>query len=62
MHLLRLLARAKTEAQIAEPNKETYILFIDLKAAFDNVDHAMLFEKMKDFGIKEPVINSVKFI
>lgn len=37
-----------------------YILFIDLKAAFDSVIHEKLFEKMRQKGVSEQVINSVK--
>lgn len=43
-------------------NEESYILFIDLKAAFDSVDHEIMFEKLKKHDVSEDVINSIKFI
>ncbi len=39
-----------------------YLLFIDFKAAFDTVDHAILVEKMRSKGIDESVINNLTMI
>lgn len=39
-----------------------YVFFIDLKAAFDSVDHPILFERLRQHGINAEVINTVKYI
>ena len=36
--------------------KETWALFIDLKSAFDTVNHEILFGKMRKLGLTESLI------
>ena len=40
-----------------EENK--YIFFIDIKNAYDSVNHIILFEKMKKYKISETIINTI---
>lgn len=35
---------------------------MDLKAAFDSLDHEILFKKMLAHGIQEPLIDAVRFL
>ena len=62
MNLLKLLEKSSDLIKDQGAKAEIYILFIDLKAAFDSVDHPILFEKMQLHNISEEVINTVKFI
>ena len=41
---------------------KAWTLFIDLKSAFDNVNHEQMFEKMHDMGIDENLCNTIKWI
>ena len=59
MNLIKLLGKAK-DLLDEHPRSNNYILFIDLKAAFDSVDHRILFRKMEQCGIRQEIINTVK--
>ena len=48
--------------KIQVPRKQKYVLFLDLKAAYDSVNHDILFQKLEKFNIDEDVINSIKKI
>ena len=50
--------------ELTKKHKNEYIwtLFIDLKSAFDSVDHRKLFEKLKEKGIDEELINTIKWL
>jgi len=39
---------------------KAWALFIDLKSAFDKVNHDYMFKKMSELKIKEEIINTVK--
>ena len=41
-------------------NKDTFICFIDFEKAYDNVDHGILFRKLKKIGISKYLVNVVK--
>ena len=37
-------------------------MYIDLKSAFDSVDHEILFKKMKELGISNELRNTIEWI
>lgn len=39
-----------------------YVVFVDFKAAFDSVNHGLLYEKLERAGIEETTVNRVKFL
>ena len=43
-----------------ERGKRPGILFLDIKKAFDSVDHDILLKKLKHYGIKDTVYNWLK--
>lgn len=43
-------------------NKDAYVLFIDLKAAFDSVDHEILFQKLAIDGLDSKMLNLLKLL
>ena len=45
-----------------QSGKKIWTLFIDLKSAFDTVDHAIMFEKMRKHNIKESIVNTIKWL
>ena len=44
------------------PREHRYILYIDFKAAYDSLDHQILFDKLEKFGFPKDVINTIKKI
>ena len=42
--------------------EEKYVLFIDLKGAYDSVNHRKLFSKMEKKGYSDEIINAVRVI
>ena len=42
--------------------EEKYIFFIDLKAAYDSVNHRELFVKMEEKGYSAEIINAIRVI
>jgi len=50
INILRLTEFIK-ETLRKDDHKGTWILFIDLKSAFDTVNHQILFEKMQQLNI-----------
>ena len=42
--------------------KGLWVLFIDLKSAFDTVCHDILFEKMDNLGISADIISTIKWL
>ena len=44
-------------------NRSTkYLLFIDFKAAYDSVDHRILFKKLEKMRVREELINAIKLL
>ena len=61
LNLLRLKQRINDVKK--ERNKfNKYLVFIDLKNAYDKVIHTKLFEKLKKYGIDNTLINTIKLI
>ena len=42
--------------------KHKFLLFIDLKNAYDKVDHSILFRKLENRGIDKKIIGTIKLI
>ena len=63
VNLLRLRHRVSdVKKAVGTNNHEKYVLFVDLKSAYDSVNHEILFEKMVQKGFPSKVVNSVKKI
>lgn len=63
IHLLRLVGKIidlKGHPRFVTGN--WFILFIDFKAAFDRVDHGILFSKLSETGVKEKTLNIMKLL
>ena len=43
-----------------ENNKISAVVLLDLSAAFDVVDHPILLEKLKVYGLKEVLLHGLK--
>ena len=61
INLLKIVENIQTLYNERE-EKGTWLLFIDLKSAFDTVDHALLFEKMKKLEIAEYLIETIQWL
>lgn len=48
------------QTRIARPRGKVYLVFIDLKAAFDKLDREVLWRAMEDLGLNVNTIRSVK--
>jgi hypothetical protein len=59
VNIMRLRQRV-TEAKDLKTKDEKYVFFIDLKAAYDSVNHSRLFEKLKKKGYDECIVNAIK--
>lgn len=60
---INLINLASDVKKLQDDNvNELYCLFVDLKGAFDNVNHKILFKKMEKMKIDQKVINTVKLI
>ncbi len=42
--------------------KKPWALFVDLKSAFDKVNHKYLFDQMEKYGINEQLVNTIKWV
>lgn len=51
---IEIMQRRKKE------NKSTFVIFLDLKKAFDHVNHKLLFEKLENYNINPYIINFIK--
>ena len=61
LNLLRLKQRINDVKK--ERNKfNKYLVFIDLKNAYDKVIHTKLFEKLKNYRVDDKLINTIKLI
>ena len=43
-------------------SEKFYICFIDFKAAFDSIDHSILFNKLLNSGLDQITLNRIKLI
>ena len=59
VNILRLVEYLRAKQQSKE-GRESAIYFMDLKSAFDTVDHGILFRKMEELGIDDRITNTVK--
>ena len=61
INLARLRQRVNDVLNINN-NEQKYLLFIDLKNAYDSVDHNILFNKLKKYNISDSLINIISKI
>lgn len=61
VNIMRLRQRVY-DLKMLRTKEEKYVLFIDLKAAYDSVNHKRLFSKMKEKGYGVEIINAIKVI
>ena len=57
VNLARL--RQRVDDVLAEGNGQKFLLFIDLKNAYDSVNHQILFNRLRAIGIVEEIINTI---
>ena len=62
LNLIRLRQRADDLKHVNKFYDNKYIMFIDLKNAYDKVIHDKLFIKLINYGINEELINAIKII
>ena len=60
INITRLKQKAYEVIQLDETEK--YILFIDLKNAYDNVNHKTLFDKIIKLNFPEELVNTINKI
>ena len=60
LNILRLAETLKW--RIKSGMKENWVLFIDLKSAFDKVNHDYLFEKLEELEVNGQLINTIKWL
>ena len=58
VNIARLRVKA-IEAANLDPNSPIFVLFVDLKQAYDSVDHELLFKVLKDAGVDNPIVNTI---
>jgi len=61
VNIMRLRQRVY-DHKFLRTKEEKNIIFIDLKVAYDSVNHKKLFEKMKKKGYNTEIINAIKVI
>ena len=61
INLLRITEYIKEKYE-RQQEKGMWILFIDLKSAFDTVNHTLLFEKMRKHNIKEDLVRTIEWL
>ena len=61
INLLRITEYIKDKYEKQE-EKQLWTLFIDLKSAFDTVNHKLLFEKLRKLEIKEELIQTIEWL
>ena len=58
LNILRLTEHIEMELE-KKKSKRGWTLFVDLKSAFDSVDHQIVMEKMRKVGVKEEIRNII---
>ena len=61
VNIMRLRQRVY-DLKFLRTREEKYVLFIDLKAAYDSVNHRKLFSKMENKGYSDEIINAIRVI
>ena len=63
-NLLRILEEIKVnmDKPVRNKNDFAWTLFIDLKSAFDKVNHEMMFVRLEEIGIDGDLINTIKWL
>ena len=61
LNLFRLRQR-ETDIKKIKNHYTKYVLFIDLKNAYDKVNHRRLFNKLSDLGISKEIIGTIKLL
>lgn len=61
INILRITEYIKIKYEDRQEHR-TWILFIDLKLAFDTVNHEILFQKMRDLNIDISLINTIEWL
>ena len=59
VNILRIVENIKGKFE-RKIHRGVWCLFVDLKSAFDMVDHGILFEKMRKLEIKEDLIQTIE--
>ena len=62
LNLIRLRQRVNDLKQVNKFYDNKYVMFIDLKNAYDKVIHDKLFIKLSNYVINEEIINAIKII
>ena len=60
VNIMRITNQIKTYKK--DNSKKTWSLFIDLKSAFDSVNHNILFDRMRKMKINEELINTIEWL
>jgi hypothetical protein len=58
VNILRIIENLRSRQQSIN-SRNTWIFFLDLKSAFDTVNHGILFDKMRSLGIDGDLVNSI---
>ena len=60
MNILKLMETLKVRRRIK--GGKAWVLFIDLKSAFDKVDHGVMFGEMQRLGISQQMIETIRWV
>jgi len=61
LNILRITETIKMKLQV-KSHPKIWTLFIDLKSAFDSVNHQILFRKMRELDISESLICTIEWL
>ena len=61
VNILRIVGEIQHNMKIKNKGT-TWTLFIDLKSAFDKVDHRIMIRKLKIIGIEYTLINTIEWL